>query len=83
MLVALLSKPWTKTKCIGFGGLLAHVYFYIRKYREAEPTPERAQRFHIIHHLMTSKKLGKWLYLVGSFFIIVNLCGLWIYFEDP
>tara|TARA_B110000285_G_C15123715_1_gene618841 strand:+ start:1966 stop:2217 length:252 start_codon:yes stop_codon:yes gene_type:complete len=83
MLVALLSKPWTKVICIGFGGLLAHVYFIIRKYREAEPGPERAQRFHIIHHLMTSKKLGKMLYMVGSISIVLNLTGLYNYFEDP
>jgi hypothetical protein len=83
MLVALLSKPWTKTLDIGFGGLLAYVYHHIHKYRETPPSRERNERFRVVHHLMTSKYLGKALLLVGLSLILMNLLGGCNYFENP
>jgi hypothetical protein len=80
ILVGILSKPWTKTQCVGFGGLLAFIYFHIRRYRDAQPSKEKKARFHKIDHLMTSPYLGKGLMVVGSFLITINLVGVSSYF---
>ena len=83
ILVALLSKPWTKLCCVGFGGLMAFFYFNVRRYREIENLRERALKFRRINHLMTSKRLGKGFLWAGVAIVLYQITQESSYFENP
>jgi peptidoglycan/LPS O-acetylase OafA/YrhL len=83
ILLALLSKPWTKLYCVGFGALMAFFYFNVRRYREIENLRERSLKFRRINHLMTSKRLGKAFLISGLLLIAYQITQLSSYFENP
>jgi hypothetical protein len=82
-LLALLSKPWTKTACLGFGALAAFFYFNVRRYREIENLRERALKFRRINHLMTSKRLGRAFLVCGLAQVAYLIFSTSSYFRNP
>ena len=59
------------------------MYFNLRRYRSIINHKEKSLKFRKINHLMTSKFVGKAMIGFGGFLIMVNLCGIWTYFENP
>jgi hypothetical protein len=83
ILAALLTKPWSKICCVGFGGLMAFFYFNVRRYREIVNLRERALKFRRINHLMTSKRLGPVFLWSGLALVSYQLFSLSTYWLNP
>lgn len=74
LLMVSLARPWNKLVDIGFGLMLAHIYWQIKDYRKLDPA-SKAKKYPTLHYLHQHQVLGTQLGIFGFIVMIVNLLG--------